>query len=432
MPLFTRTFQIIAGILSVPVLGVAVIGTAYPSPFLDHLADLVNGSQTTTVDSTNAPNWSFGLPLAQPTLTSIATTTGGTLPNATTFYFQVAALDGNGTTTVSTNLSGITDSTSEALQVTWGSVTGATGYALYFSTSTPTSFTQYFLATSTTASYTFSTSTGSLSGSYTKSDTTAFAALINPNGTSYLNGGALQVNSGSTQTAGYFYGSTNNFIQSVIHNTNSGNNASADFVACNNLSKVLWPLGANCPNYYVDFGINSSAFNQAAFSGESANDAFLASSDSNLDIETASTTGPAAINFLTGGTLSSNIRMTIGKTGLVRNSGTAPTAATSSGAGTGSVPVTIAGSPNFFNFNIITGASPSGSNATVATFTLPAACPTATVPLVENSNANADALGVTAFVYASSTGPSTFVLNSGVTALTAATNYVWNIYVGCY
>src|SRR5207248_3304703 len=144
---------------------------------------------------------------------------------------------------------------------------------------------------------------------YTNTDSTAFVSLINQNGTSYLNGGPLQVNGGSVQTLGYFYGSVNNFNQLVVHNTNPGTAASADIVACNDKSALLWPLATNCATYYVDFGINSSLYNQAGFTGESAGDGFVNSSDSNLDLESGTTTGK--IFFITGGTLTSNIQAMI-------------------------------------------------------------------------------------------------------------------------
>src|SRR5579863_1765613 len=121
MPIFTRTFQIIAGVLSVPVIGAAIIGTAYQSPFLDHLADIVNGSKTTVVDSLNAPNWSIAAPLAQVVGVSSATTTG-TLASSTPFSIMVAALDGTGTTTLSSAVTQSTDangSANEGLQITW-------------------------------------------------------------------------------------------------------------------------------------------------------------------------------------------------------------------------------------------------------------------------------------------------------------------------
>ena len=51
------------------------------------------------------------------------------------------------------------------------------------------------------AQYTMATTTGSLSGSYSKSDTTAFAFKINPLGASYLNGGNLGIATTSPVTA---------------------------------------------------------------------------------------------------------------------------------------------------------------------------------------------------------------------------------------
>ena len=74
----------------------------------------------------------------------------------------------------------------ENITVKWGNVAGAAGYAVFFSTTTAT-LDQYFLAT-TTGQFTFSTSSASKTGSYSKDDTTAFSTLINPQGTSYING----------------------------------------------------------------------------------------------------------------------------------------------------------------------------------------------------------------------------------------------------
>src|SRR5205085_2340157 len=119
----------------------------------------------------------------QPVGVAAATSTGGTLANGTTWYFQVAALDGTGTTTVSANASAATDAAGESLRISWGSVTGATGYAIYFSTSTPSDFSRYFFATSTNGTantaYIFATSSGSLAGTNALTDSTAFATKIN-------------------------------------------------------------------------------------------------------------------------------------------------------------------------------------------------------------------------------------------------------------
>jgi hypothetical protein len=199
MPLFTKN-TLIAALLAIPVLGTAIIGANYQSVILHHLVDITNGVNTQTVSSSNAPNWSSGIPLSVPVGTAAATTTGGTVASSTAFIFAVAALDGTGTTTIGTAATVTTDastSPNEQIQVGWSAVPGATGYAIYFATSSSaTTFSQYFLATSTNGnpntSYTFATSTGSLAGS-TGSDTTAFSTKINPTGTSYLNGGGLEV-----------------------------------------------------------------------------------------------------------------------------------------------------------------------------------------------------------------------------------------------
>lgn len=206
MPTFTRTYQIIAGVLSIPVIGIAIIGTQYTSPFLTHLAEIVNGNQTATIVSTNAPNWSFGMPLAQVVGVSVATTSG-TLASSTPFSITVAALDGIGTTTLSSAVTQSTDATglpNQGLNITWASVPGATGYAIFEATgtvSTANGFSQYFYATSTSGvpntQYTLSTTTGSLAGAYTKSDTTAFAIKFNPLGNSYFGGGKLGVGTSS-------------------------------------------------------------------------------------------------------------------------------------------------------------------------------------------------------------------------------------------
>jgi hypothetical protein len=195
MPLFTRTFQIIAGVLTIPIVGTAVIGVNYASPFLTHLVDIVNGSQTITDIETNAPNWGYAVQLPQVQGVSSATTTSGTLASSTAYTFAVSALDQTGTTTVSAVSTTVTDPASsllgaESIEVTWAPVAGAQGYAVRFATgtvSTASALTQYFLASSSSA-YLFSTSTGSLSGSYTKSDTTAFADILQPNGPSYIEG----------------------------------------------------------------------------------------------------------------------------------------------------------------------------------------------------------------------------------------------------
>jgi hypothetical protein len=226
MPLFTRTFQIIGGLLYVPVFATAILGASYGYGVLTHLADVVNGSNTATVVATNAPNWEFGLPVTSPLISSIATSSNGSaasgLASSTPYVFEVAALDGTGTTTLVSSATITTDASTtqnapEDINISWTSVNGATGYAIFFGTSTVVGtggLTQYFLAT-TSGTYNFATSSGSLSGSYTKSDTTAFSEVLNPNGTDIFNDNlnsatssrpasttAVQINGTAVVTAG--------------------------------------------------------------------------------------------------------------------------------------------------------------------------------------------------------------------------------------
>jgi len=192
MPLFTRTIAIIAGVIAVPVFGYSVIGSYYNTQSVidTHLAELVNGTNTSVVVSTNAPNWSIGTPLATPILNTAATSTGGSMASSTTVYFGVSALDGTGTTTMSNILSVTTDSAAsllpaEGFELTWQNVIGATGYAIFFGSS-PTALNNYFYATTSGAYYMASSTLNALTGSYTKTDTTAFSVLFNPYGPDYI------------------------------------------------------------------------------------------------------------------------------------------------------------------------------------------------------------------------------------------------------
>lgn len=209
MPLFTKTITAgLAALLSIPIFGSAILGANYASPFLTHLVDIINGANTKVAVSTNAPNWAVGLPIAVPLISSVATSSYGSaasgLASSTPYVFQIAAIDGTGTTTLVGSATITTDASTtqnspEVLNVKWTPVNGATGYAVFFGTSTAigTGLTQYFLAT-TSGQYTFSTSTGSLPGSYTRSETTAFSELLNPGGADIFND---NINNGTSTAA---------------------------------------------------------------------------------------------------------------------------------------------------------------------------------------------------------------------------------------
>jgi len=252
MPLFTKS-ALIAAVLAIPVFGSAVIGANYGSIILHHLVDIVNGSNTQTVVSVNAPNWSSGIPLSVPVGSAAATSTsGGTVASSTPFTFAVAALDGTGTTTIGTTATVSTDastSPNEEIQVSWAAVPGATGYAVYFATSsTATTFSQYFYATSTNGSpntsYTFATSTGSITGS-PGSDTTAFSTKINPTGQSYLNGGGLTIGGqtlvGTTTAASSSELEVNGYLRAQLSATSTScYAATAGAIFYNSANKHEW------------------------------------------------------------------------------------------------------------------------------------------------------------------------------------------------
>jgi hypothetical protein len=241
MPLFTRIGLLIGGAISVAVFGSAVIGVNYQGVILNHLADVVNGSNTQPVASLNAPNWGYGIPLMTPAAIASATTTGGAMASSTTEYFAVAALDGFGTTTISNVVTSTTDASStglgaEAFEITWSPVSGSSGYAIFFGTS-PTALNSYFLATTSGAYYATSTS-GALAGSYTKSDTTAFSVLLNPNGPDYINGNSTATTSvAATSTALQVNG---NFVVSAPATTTNCYAGTAGAIFYNTSNSHLW------------------------------------------------------------------------------------------------------------------------------------------------------------------------------------------------
>lgn len=86
----------------------------------------------------------------------------------------------------------------------------------------------------------------------------------------------------------------NTFGQAVFQNTNAGNRASTDLIFGGDLMTNS--------TYYGDLGCNSSTNSDPNYTDMSSKDCYLYSSDSNLDIGTASTTGPANVRVFTSGT----------------------------------------------------------------------------------------------------------------------------------
>jgi hypothetical protein len=100
----------------------------------------------------------------------------------------------------------------------------------------------------------------------------------------------------------------NSYTQIVLQNHNQGANASADYVAVNNIG--------DDGNNYIDMGINSNVYNNNDYFVTKANDGYLYVNGGNLVIGTQS---PAkTINFFTGGTNNSAnfLRASVSDTGL--------------------------------------------------------------------------------------------------------------------
>jgi hypothetical protein len=100
-------------------------------------------------------------------------------------------------------------------------------------------------------------------------------------------------------------GNVNDFFQANIQNLNAGTSASSDWIATAN-------NGTDTANY-ADFGINSSAYSDPAFTIVGALGAYLYSASSELALGTASAN---ALKFFTGDTLAANERARFTPAGL--------------------------------------------------------------------------------------------------------------------
>ncbi len=115
----------------------------------------------------------------------------------------------------------------------------------------------------------------------------------------------------------HFGANVNSFAQVNVQNRNSGASASSDFVATSD--------DGNDSRYYIDFGINSSGYNNPSYSITSARDGYLYTSDGALAVGTGSSTNAnAALKFHNGGTQAANEQMRITATGDVGIGTTSP------------------------------------------------------------------------------------------------------------
>lgn len=120
---------------------------------------------------------------------------------------------------------------------------------------------------------------------------------------------------GSAAQLAHFHGAQNAYVQVVISNANTGNAASADWIAQND-------QGTETTNY-IDIGINSSTYADPLYSAMGAGDSYLYAANNDLAIGTAHT---GELRFFTGGTTTAQIRATIDVGGNVGIGNTTPNA----------------------------------------------------------------------------------------------------------
>jgi len=139
--------------------------------------------------------------------------------------------------------------------------------------------------------------------------------------------GTAQIHVGS-ELGGAFAGSqlllvsnVNSYSQAVKQNISDGGSASSDWVAVAN--------NGDDSSFYIDMGINSNTYSDAAFTAQGANDGYLYVNGGNLVMGTQ-TTGKNIV-FHAGNTLAANIVATLSYTNLTLSQNTVSTS-TSSGA----------------------------------------------------------------------------------------------------
>ena len=109
-------------------------------------------------------------------------------------------------------------------------------------------------------------------------------------------------------------GNVNNFVEIGLYNSNTGNNASADF--------TINDTGGTAPlnNNYIDVGINGTGFLQSTWTINGPSDAYVYAGNTNLSIGTLAQN---YLNFFANGTLANNEVMRITANGVnIGNSNT--------------------------------------------------------------------------------------------------------------
>ena len=221
------------------------------------------------------------------------------------------------------------------------------------------------------------------------------ASGINASSTSYFSNVLIgQTGVPLNQTALDISTSTNNFLQVLIHNKNSGNNASGVLVISNDIDPTS-------NTYYLETGCNSSGYNQTIDNSENANDCFQTVSDGALVIGTASSTNSqAAIRFTTGGLASSSIHMVLSQGGWLGIGTTTPSAMLSiAGTSTSNSPLLLISTSTASGTSTAVSIDKNGATLILASTT------------IGNGNTNG---GLTISGGATTTGQSYFASNVGI------------------
>lgn len=118
-----------------------------------------------------------------------------------------------------------------------------------------------------------------------------------------------------------FSGNQNTYLQVIHQNSNTGNNASADYMLFNDAGVV-----GNGEVNYLDLGYNGANYNQPDYTITDAGGGYLYTANGSLVVGTKESAAGAVLKFFTGGTLATNERMRIDNSGNVGIGNTAPNA----------------------------------------------------------------------------------------------------------
>ena len=162
-------------------------------------------------------NYSYATQMVAPTVTAPTVFGAGSL-SAGLLKIQVAALSATGTSSPSSEYA-TTSVASKSIYLSWATIPGATGYAVYVGTSTPGSEQSYFMATSTAGAvntnYTLTSTSTPTYYSIPASGSGYFASIgsatttFDTSGTIRAASSATTTTCGATNRGATFYNSAN-------------------------------------------------------------------------------------------------------------------------------------------------------------------------------------------------------------------------------